>query len=292
MPGGKPTMYYAISFFGEPGAEIMYPDPGFPIYQSMINFTGAKAVPYNMMENKDFSINPSKILSLINNRTRLLILNNPHNPTGGFTEKKTIDELVVGLKNFPNLVVLSDEVYDRLIFDKKEIPTMLNYPDIYERLIVLNGWSKTYAMTGWRLGWGVWPKKLIEHVFKFCVNTHSCVNTPAQYGAIAALEGPETHLDEMMKEFTIRRKLIFDGLKSLKGINCSLPGGSFFVFPNVKETGMDGKNFTRVCLEEAGVAVIPGTAFGNFATDHVRFNFATSKENISKAIEKIDKILK
>ena len=249
MPGCKPTMHYAISFFGEIGAEIMYPDPGFPIYESMINFTGAKGVPYNMIENKDFSINPDKILSLINEKTRLLILNNPHNPTGGFTEKKIIDKLANGLKNFPNLVILSDEVYDRLIFDEKEIPTLLNYPDLYDRLIVLNGWSKTYAMTGWRLGWGVWPQKLVEHVFKFCVNTHSCVNTPAQYGAIAALDGPEDHLKEMMKEFTERRKLIVDGLRNLNGVECSSPGGSFFVFPNIKGTGMDGEKFTEKCLK-------------------------------------------
>ena len=292
MPGGKPTMHYAISFFGEPGAEIIYPDPGFPIYESMINFTGATAVPYDMMENQDFSINPDKILSLINKKTRLLILNNPHNPTGSFTEKKVIDKLANGLKKFHDLVILSDEVYDRLIFDKKEIPTMLNYPDLYDRLIVLNGWSKTYAMTGWRLGWGVWPEKLIEHVFKFCVNNHSCVNAAAQHGAIAALDGPEDHLNNMMKEFNIRRKLIVDGLRSLKNIECSLPGGTFFVFPNVKGTGMNGEEFTEKCLQEAGVAMIPGTAFGKFATDHVRFNFATSRENISKAIEKIDKILK
>ena len=292
MPGGKPTMYYAISFFGEPGAEIVYPDPGFPIYKSMINFTGAKAISYNMTENRDFSINPDKILALINEKTRLLILNNPHNPTGGFTERNVIDKLANGLKNFPNLAILTDEVYDRLIFDNKEIPTLLNYPELYDRLIILNGWSKTYAMTGWRLGWSVWPEKLIEQVFKFCVNRHSCVNTPAQYGAIAALDGPETHLKEMMKEFDIRRKLIVDGLRSLKGVECSLPGGSFFVFPNVEKTGMNGEKFTEKCLKEAGVAMIPGTAFGKFATHNVRFNFATSRQNISKAIEKIDKILK
>tara|TARA_B100001741_G_scaffold310892_1_gene310995 strand:+ start:136 stop:1299 length:1164 start_codon:yes stop_codon:yes gene_type:complete len=292
MPGGKPTMYYAISFFGEPGSEIIFPDPGFPIYRSMINFTGAKAVSYDMTENKNFSINPDKILSLINEKTRLLILNNPHNPTGGFTSKNTIDKLAEGLKKYPNVVILSDEVYDRLIFDNKEIPTFLNYPNLYDRLIILNGWSKTYAMTGWRLGWSVWPKKLIEHVFKFCVNTHSCVNTPAQYGAIAALDGPEDHLHNMMKEFDIRRKLIVDGLRNLKGVECSLPGGSFFVFPNIKKTGMNGEEFTEKCLKEAGVAVIPGTAFGEFAKYNIRFNFATSRANISKAIEKIDKILK
>ena len=292
MPGGKPTMHYAISFFGEPDAEIIYPDPGFPIYESMINYTGATAVPYNLNEKKDFSIDSDKVLSLINEKTRLIILNNPHNPTGSFTEKKIIDKLVEGLMNFPDVAILSDEIYDRLIFDKKEIPTMLNYPKFYDRLIVLNGWSKTYAMTGWRLGWGVWPKQLIEHVFKFCVNSHSCVNTAAQYGAIAALDGPEDHLNDMMSEFIIRRKLIVDGLRSLKGVECSLPGGSFFAFPNVKGTGMNGDEFTERCLQEVGVAIIPGTAFGKFATDYVRFNFATSGENISKAIEKIDKILK
>jgi len=292
MPGGKPTMHYAISIFGEPGAEIIYPDPGFPIYESMINFTGAKAISYDMTENKDFSINPDKILSLISEKTRLLILNNPHNPTGSFTERTVIDKLVKGLADFPQVAILSDEIYDRLIFDKKEIPTLFNYPYLYDRLIVLNGWSKTYAMTGWRLGWGVWPERLIEHVFKFCVNNHSCVNTATQYGAIAALDGPEDHLNDMMKEFTIRRKLILDGLRSLKGVECSLPGGSFFVFPNVKDTGMNGEEFTEKCLEEAGVAMIPGTSFGKYAVHNVRFNFATSRENISKAIEKIDKILK
>ena len=292
MPGGKPTMHYAISFFGESGAEIIYPDPGFPIYESMINYTGAKAVPFNLIEKENFSINPDKILSLINEKTRLLIINNPHNPTGSFTEKSVIDKLAKGLINFPHVSILCDEIYDRLIFDNKEIPTFFNYPDLYDRLIVLNGWSKTYAMTGWRLGWGVWPENLIEYVFKFCVNNHSCVNTATQYGGIAALEGPEDHLDNMMQEFVIRRNFIVDGLRSLKGVECSLPGGTFFVFPNVKGTGMNGEEFTKKCLQEAGVAMIPGTAFGKFAADNVRFNFATSRENISKAIEKIEKILR
>ena len=292
MPGGKPTMSFAISFFGEPGGEIIYPDPGFPIYESMIKYTGAKAIPYNLTIKEDFSIDVDSILGLINEKTRLLIINNPHNPSGSLNDKKIIDKLAKGLTNFPHVVILSDEIYDRLIFDKKEIPTFFNYPNLYDRLIVLNGWSKTYAMTGWRLGWGVWPENLLEHVFKFCVNNHSCVNTSAQYGAIAALDGPEDHLNDMMKEFTTRRKLIVDGLTSLPGVECSLPGGSFFVFPNVKDTGMNGEEFTKKCLEEAGVAVIPGTAFGKFATENVRFNFATSRENISKAIEKIDKILK
>jgi aspartate/methionine/tyrosine aminotransferase len=291
MPGGKPTMHYAISFFGELGAEIIYPNPGFPIYESMINYTRAKAVPYNLMEKKDNSIDAEKVLSLINEKTTLLILCNPHNPTGSFTEKKEIDKLAKGLLNFPNVAILSDEIYSRLIFDGKEMPTLLNYPNLYDRLIVLDGWSKTYAMTGWRLGWGVWPESLIEHVFKFCVNNHSCVNAAAQYGAIAALDGPEDHLNSMRNEFAIRRKLIFDGLNSLKGVNCNLPGGSFFIFPDVKNTGMNGEEFFQKCLQDVGVATIPGTAFGKFAVHNVRLNFATSRENISKAIEKIDKIL-
>ena len=292
MPGGKPTMYYAISLFGEPGVEIIYPDPGFPIYKSMIDYTGAKAIPLNLTESKDFSINPEKILSLTNDNTRLLILNNPNNPTGSFTEKNKINELVAGLKKFPHVTILSDEIYSRLIFDDKEMPTFFNYPDLYDRLIVLEGWSKTYCMTGWRLGWSVWPEQLIEHVVKFCINNHSCVNAAIQYGGIAALDGPEDELNNVVEKFSLRRKLIVDGLNSLKGVECSLPGGTFYAFPNVKGTGMNGEEFANKCLHEVGVAIVPGTAFGDFAIDYVRFSFAASSENISKAIEKIDKILK
>ena len=292
MPGGKPTMYYAISLFGEPGAEIIYPDPGFPIYSSMINYTGAKAIPFNLVENKNFSIDPQKILSLINSNTRLLILNNPNNPTGSFTEKSKIDQLVEGLRKFPKVAILSDEIYCRHIYDKKKMPTLFNYPELYNRLIILDGWSKAYSMTGWRLGWSVWPENLIEHVIKFCVNNHSCVNAAIQYGGIAALKGPDDELTKMIEKFNLRRKIIIDGLNSLKGIECSMPGGAFYAFPNIKKTGMNGEEFAKKCLHEADVAVVPGTSFGRFAKDYVRFSFAASRENISKAIEKIDKILK
>ena len=291
MPGGKPTMYYAISLFGEPGSEIIYPDPGFPIYESMINYTGAKAVPINLIENKNFTLDPEKILSLINEKTRLLILNNPTNPMGSFTEKKLIDKLADGLKKHPHVAILSDEIYDRLIFDNKSMPTFFNYPHLYDRLIILNGWSKTYSMTGWRLGWGVWPEKLIEHVIKFCVNNHSCVNAAIQFGGVAALDGNEDAYNEMMRKFSIRRKLIHEGLNSLKGIECSLPGGAFYAFPNIKGTGMNGEEFAKKCLHEAGVAIVPGTAFGKFAEDYVRFSFAASRDNISQALDKIKKIL-
>ena len=291
MPGGKPTMYYAITLFGEAGAEIIYPDPGFPIYESMINYTGAKAVPINMLENKDFSIDPEKILSLINNNTRLLILNNPNNPTGAFTEKNKIDQLVEGLKKFPNLAILSDEIYSRQIYDEKKMPTFFNYPELYDRLIVLDGWSKAYSMTGWRLGWAVWPEKLVEHVVKFCVNNHSCVNAAIQFGGIAALDGPDDSINMMMEKFTQRRKLIFEGLNDINGIECVMPGGGFYAFPKVKGTGMKGKEFAKKCLHEAGVAIVPGTAFGKKAEDYVRFSFAASQDDISKALENIKKML-
>ena len=291
MPGGKPTMYYAITLFGEPGAEIIYPDPGFPIYESMINYTGAKAVPINILENKDFSMNPQKILSLINDKTRLIILNNPNNPTGGFTGKNKINQLAKGLKKFPHVAILSDEIYSRQIFDQKKIPTFFDYPDLYNRLIVLDGWSKAYSMTGWRLGWGVWPEHLVEHVIKFCVNNHSCVNAAVQFGGIAALDGPDNSIMMMMDKFTKRRKLIFEGLNSINGIECSLPGGAFYAFPKVIGTGMNGQEFAKKCLHEAGVAIVPGTAFGKKAADYVRFSFAASQEDISKALEKIRKML-
>ena len=291
MPGGKPTMHYAISFFGEPGVEIIYPDPGFPIYESMINYTGAKAIPYNLTKNKDFKINADQILSLINKKTRLLIINNPHNPTGSFTEKQEIDKLANGLLNVPNVAVLSDEIYGRLVFEKKEFPTFLNYPDLYDRLIILDGWSKTYAMTGWRLGWGVWPEKLVNHLFKFCVNNHSCVNAAIQYGAIAALDGPDDSIYAMVKKFISRKNLIVGGLRKIQGIEFSEPKSGFFIFPNIKGTGMNGDEFTEKCLNEVGVALIQGTAFGKFATNNVRLNFTTSEENINNALEKITKML-
>jgi aspartate/methionine/tyrosine aminotransferase len=291
VPGGKPTMYYAIACFGEPGAEIIHPTPAFPIYESMINYTGSTAVPYDLTEDKDLKFNAEKILSLITDKTRLLILINPNNPTGSFVEKPEIDILADGLKKHPHVTILSDEIYSRQIFDGKEMPTFFNYPELQDRLIVLDGWSKAYAMTGWRLGWSVWPENLVPHVNKLLINSVSCVNAASQFAGIAALDGPDDSIHEMMKEFDERRKLIHKGLNNLPGVECSLPGGAFYVFPKVIGAGMNGEEFVKKCMHEAGVAIVPGTAFGKTSGDYVRFSFAASKENISEALEKIEKML-
>ncbi len=291
MPGGKPTMFYAISMFGEEGAEIIHPTPGFPIYESMINYSGSKAVPYDLTEDKDLKFDPEKILSLITDKTRLLILINPNNPTGSFVEKPAIDFLAEGLKKHPHVAILSDEIYSRQIYDGKEMPTFFNYPHLQDRLIVLDGWSKAYAMTGWRMGWSVWPEKLIPHVNKLIINSVSCVNAPSQFAGIAALDGSDEPINEMMKEFDKRRKFIHEGLNNLPGIECSMPGGAFYAFPKVIGTGLNGSEFSKKCMHEAGVAIVPGTAFGKTSIDYVRFSFAASMENIEKALEKIKKML-
>ena len=292
MPGGKPTMSYAIQCFGEPGAEIIHPTPAFPIYESMINYTGSTSVPYDLTEDKDLKFNPDKILSLITDKTRLLILINPNNPTGSFVEKPEIDKLAEGLKKHPNVTILSDEIYSRQIFDGKEMPTFFNYPDLQNRLIVLDGWSKAYSMTGWRMGWSVWPENLIPHVTKLAINSFSCVNAPSQFAGIAALDGPDDSIHHMMEKFDQRRKLIHKGLNDLPGVECSMPGGAFYAFPNVKGTGMSGSEFSKKCMHEAGVAIVPGTAFGKTSVDYVRFSFAASRDNIQKALDKISKMLK
>ena len=277
MPGGKPTMHYAIQCFGEPGVEIIHPTPAFPIYESMINFTGSTSVPYDLTKDKDLKFNPEEILSLITEKTRLLILINPNNPTGSFVERDAIDKLAEGLKKHPHVTILSDEIYSR--------------QELRERLIVLEGWSKAYSMTGWRLGWSFWPKHLIEHVNKLLINSVSCVNASAQFAGIAALDGPDDSIEFMMSKFTQRRKLIHEGLNNLPGVECSLPGGAFYAFPKVIGTGMNGSEFAKKCMHEAGVAIVPGTAFGKTSVDYVRFSFAASQDNIKKALEKIGKML-
>ncbi|MGL4286614.1 MAG: pyridoxal phosphate-dependent aminotransferase, partial [Phreatobacter sp.] len=220
VPGGKVTMYMAILMFGEPGAEILYPDPGFPIYRSMIEYTGATPIPVPIREENGFAFSAEELLALITPKTRLIIVNSPANPTGGVTPKAEIDKLVKGLEKWPDVALLSDEIYDQMVYDGEEHVCLLSYPSIRDRTILLNGWSKTYAMTGWRLGYSVWPGKLYEYARKLAVNSFSCVNAPAQYAALEALTGPQSEVGKMVSEFDTRRKLVVEGLNGLPGVSC------------------------------------------------------------------------
>ena len=253
LPGGKPTMYAAIVLFGEPGAEILYPDPGFPIYRSMIEFTGATPVPVPIREENGFAFSAEETLALITPRTRLLIVNSPANPTGGVTPKSEIDKLVAGLEKHPHVAVLSDEIYDVMTYDGETHHSLLNYPEIRDRLILLNGWSKTWAMTGWRMGWSIWPDQLYDKIRKLAVNCWSCVNAPSQYAGIAAIDGPQDEVEKMMRAFDRRRKIVVEGLNSLPGVSCITPKGAFYAFPNVKDTGWKAKPLASALLEDKGV---------------------------------------
>src|SRR5689334_7171427 len=221
MPGGKPTMFMSILMFGEPGADILYPDPGFPIYRSMIEYTGARPIPVPIREENGFAFSADETLSLITPKTRLLILNSPANPTGGVTPKREIDKLVAGLEKFPDVAVMSDEIYDQMTYDGEQHVCLLGYPSIRERLILLNGWSKTYAMTGWRLGYSVWPQKLYDYARKLAVNSYSCVNAPTQFAGLAALTGPQDEVVKMVAAFDARRKVVVEGLNKIEGISCA-----------------------------------------------------------------------
>ncbi len=292
MPGGKPTMYMSILMFGEPGAEIMYPDPGFPIYRSMIEYTGAVPVPIPIREENGFAFSAEETLGLITDKTRLIIINSPANPTGGVTPKAEVEKFVKGMEKWPNVAILSDEIYDQLIYDGEEHVTLLNYPSIRDRLIILNGWSKTYAMTGWRLGYAIWPGKLYDYARKLAVNLHSCVNAPTQYAGIAALTGPQDAVVHMRNEFDKRRKLVVEGLNKLPGISCIMPKGAFYAFPNVKQTGWKAKPLANALLDETGVALIGGPDFGILGEGYLRLSYANSAENILRALERVDGFLK
>jgi aspartate aminotransferase len=291
MPGGKPTMFMSILMFGEPGADILYPDPGFPIYRSMIEFTGARPVPVPIREENDFAFSADETLGLITPRSRLLILNSPANPTGGVTPKAEVDKLVAGLERFPDIAVMSDEIYDRMLYDGETHVCLLRYPSIRDRLILLNGWSKTYAMTGWRLGYAVWPGKLYDYARKLAVNLHSCVNASAQYAGLAALTGPQGEVAAMVAEFDKRRKVVVDGLNRLPGMSCATPKGAFYAFPNIKRTGWKAKPLASALLEDAGVALIGGPDFGVLGEGYVRVSYANSTENILRAVDRVGEFL-
>ena len=291
MPGGKPTMFMSIMMFGEPGAEILYPDPGFPIYRSMIEFTGAKPVPVPIREENGFAFSAEETLKLITPKTRLLILNSPANPTGGVTPKAEVDKLVAGLAQWPNVAIMSDEIYDQMTYDGETHVCLLTYPAIRDRLILLNGWSKTYAMTGWRLGYAIWPGKLYDYARKLAVNLHSCVNASAQYAGIAALTGPQDAVTKMVAEFDARRKVVVAGLNKLPGVSCATPKGAFYAFPNVGKTGWKAKALASSLLEDAGVAIIGGPDFGILGEGYVRLSYANSTDNILKALGRMGEFL-
>ncbi len=290
-PGGKPILFYGMLAVLDPGDEALYPNPGFPIYESVIRFSGARAVPTPLLEEKDFSFDVDAVLESITPATRLLILNSPANPTGGVIPRSELDRLVAGLERHPHVAVLSDEIYARLLYDGREHATLLAYPELRDRLILLDGWSKTYAMTGWRLGYAVWPQALVEDATRLAVNCHSCVNAATQYAGIAALEGPQDQVGEMVRAFDERRRVIVEGLNALPGIRCRMPGGAFYAFPNVTGTGFDARTLQDRLLEEAGVATVAGTSFGALGEGFVRFSYAASIESIRRALERMGALL-
>ena len=291
VPGGKVTMFAAILMFGEPGAEILYPDPGFPIYRSMIEFTGAKPVPIPIREENGFAFSADEALSLINNKTRLVIVNSPANPTGGVTPRAEIEKFVAGLERFPDTAILSDEIYDAMTYDGEEHVSLLTFPEIRDRLILLNGWSKTWAMTGWRMGWSIWPDMLYDKVRKLAVNCWSCVNAPAQYAGIAAIDGPQDEVANMMAAFDRRRRLVVEKVNAIDGLSCRTPKGAFYAFPNISATGWKAKALASALLEETGTATIGGPDFGILGEGYIRLSYANSEENITRAIDRIGDFL-
>ncbi|MDF2097201.1 pyridoxal phosphate-dependent aminotransferase [Aquibaculum arenosum] len=291
VPGGKVTMFFAISLFGEPGAEILYPNPGFPIYESVIRYSGATPVPLPLHEDKGFAFSAEEVLARITERTRLIIINSPANPTGGVVPKEELDRLVEGLEAWPHVVVMSDEIYGEMLYDGLEHSSLLAYESLRDRLILLDGCSKTYAMTGWRLGYGYWPKELVEPVVRLAVNSVSCVNAPTQWAGIAALEGPQDAVAEMLRAFDQRRRAVVAGLNAIEGISCVTPKGAFYAFPNIGKTGLSAKQMEQGLLAEAGVAAIAGTSFGAEGEGYLRISYANSLENIELALERIGRWL-
>jgi aspartate aminotransferase len=291
MPGGKPTMFFAVLMFAEPGTEIICPDPGFPIYRSMIDYSEASAVPLPIHEENGFAFSADELLERVNEKTRLIILSSPANPTGGVTPAEEIDKLVAGLERWPDVAILSDEIYGQMTYDGLRHKSLLEYEEMRDRVILLDGWSKTYAMTGWRLGYGIWPAALVDPVRRLAVNCHSCVSAPTQYAGIAALEGPQDCVTEMVAAFDRRRAFVAERMNQVPGIRCATPKGAFYAFPNVTGTGWNERDLASALLEEAGVATIAGTDFGEHGAGFIRLSCANSQENIAAAIDRIEAFL-
>ncbi len=291
VPGGKVTFYFACLLFGGPGAEILYPDPGFPPYREAIRSGGAKGVPYPIREEKDFGFDADEVLSLITPATRLIMINSPANPTGGVVDAKEIEKLAHGLAKHPHVAILSDEIYSHLVFEGAHFTSFLGFPELRDRTIILDGWSKTFAMTGWRLGFGIWPKALVDHVRKLITVDHSCVNVAAQMAGLAAMTGPMDEIEAFRKSFEKRRGIVVDGLNALKGVSCRMPGGAFYAFPNVKATGRNSRDLARELLNEAHVALIPGESFGDNGAGYLRLSYAASEAELKEALARMKSFL-
>jgi len=285
VPGGKPIIFFSVLALAEEGDEIIYPNPGFPIYESMINYVGAKAVPIRLREELDFRLDVDELASLINDRTKLVILNSPQNPTGGVLTKGDIAAIARAIGD-RNTMVLSDEIYSRLIFEG-EHHSIMSVDGMKERTILLDGFSKTYAMTGWRMGYGVMRADLAAHISRLMTNSNSCTASFTQIAGIEALRGPQDVVDTMRTEFQKRRDVMVAGLNKIKGFSCRLPKGAFYVFPNVTKTGWPSKKLADALLDDVGVAALSGTAFGDFGEGYLRFSVANSIENIEKALDRV-----
>jgi len=284
VPGGKVIIFFSAMLMGEKNKEILYPNPGFPIYESAINYSGAKAVPYKLSEDMGFSFSADDILKKINENTSLVIINSPANPTGGVVPKIELEKLSKGLQEYPNVVLMSDEIYDQFCFGEDRFTTMLSFPEIRDRLIILNGWSKTYAMTGWRLGYGIFPVKLYEIAEKLAVNIHSCVNASAQFAALEALKGPQDCVSHMNNTFKKRAEIMYTQLNEIEGFNCQKPKGAFYCFPNITGTNKNATEIQNILLDKIGVATVAGTSFGKFGEGYIRLSCANSEEAIEEAI--------
>jgi aspartate/methionine/tyrosine aminotransferase len=287
VPGGKPIIFFVLLALADQGDEVIYPNPGFPIYKSMIEYVGARAVPIRLLEERDFGFEVEELASLITDRTRLIILNSPHNPTGGVLSQHDLRDIASAIGK-RNIMILSDEIYSRLVFEGEHY-SILSEPGFQERTILLDGFSKTYAMTGWRMGYGVMRPDLAAHITRLMTNSNSCTASFTQIAGIEALRGDQSSVDRMRSEFQRRRDVFVAGLNRIVGFSCRLPKGAFYVFPNIKKTGWKSKKLADALLTEAGVACLSGTAFGDFGEGYLRFSVANSLENLNKALERIEK---
>ena len=287
VPGGKVTFYFACQMFGGPGAEILYPDPGFPPYRDAARSSGAKPVPYPIREEKDFGFDAEEVLSLITPATRLIIINSPANPTGGVVSRQEITKLAHGLAKHPNVAILSDEIYSHQVYDGVDFVSFLSFPELRDRTIILDGWSKTFAMTGWRLGFGIWPRHLVEYVKKLITVDHSCTSVATQMGGLAAITGPMDEIEGFRQSFQRRRDMVVKGLNDIKGVRCRVPGGAFYAFPNITGTGWQSRDLARELLDKAYVALIFGESFGQNGKGFMRLSYAASEADLAEALKRM-----